>query len=67
MKRADRWRRLVGVGAALLAAAAYLLFVRPPRTDEAARARLQRLSPAPQDVNVLILTLDTTRADRLRC
>jgi arylsulfatase A-like enzyme/Tfp pilus assembly protein PilF len=67
MKRADRWRRLVAVGAALLAAAAYLLFARPPRTDEAARERIRRFSPAPQDVNVLILTLDTTRADRLRC
>src|SRR5262245_710953 len=53
--------------AAVLAVAVYVYLARPPRTDDAARAWISRQSPAPPDVNVLIVTLDTTRADRLRC
>ena len=40
---------------------------RPPQTDADARARLARRTPAPADVNVVVVTLDTLRADRLGC
>jgi len=53
---------------AVLALAAYgWVRLRPPRTDAEVAARLRRLSPAPQDLNVVVVTLDTTRADRLGC
>jgi arylsulfatase A-like enzyme len=41
--------------------------MRPPATDEDARVRLRALRPAAADVNVVLVTLDTTRADRLGC
>src|SRR5438094_263969 len=40
---------------------------RPPRTPADVRARLSRLRPAPRALNVVVVTLDTTRADRLGC
>lgn len=40
---------------------------RPPRDEATARARLLHGRPAPADVNVVVVTLDTTRADRLGC
>jgi choline-sulfatase len=40
---------------------------RPPRTPDETRARLAGLDPAPADVNVVVVTLDTLRADRLGC
>jgi arylsulfatase A-like enzyme/Flp pilus assembly protein TadD len=40
---------------------------RPPRSEADVRRRLASLSPAPADVNVVVITLDTTRADRLGC
>ncbi|HEY3120622.1 MAG TPA: sulfatase-like hydrolase/transferase [Vicinamibacteria bacterium] len=40
---------------------------RPPRTDSEVRAALSRREPAPKDLNVVVVTLDTTRADRLGC
>src|SRR5262245_49197030 len=40
---------------------------RPPRNDADVRARLARQSPAPEGLNVVVVTLDTTRADRLGC
>jgi arylsulfatase A-like enzyme/predicted Zn-dependent protease len=54
------------VTAAALAAGLWLR-ARPPRTDEDARRRLQRMSPAPSALNVVVVTLDTLRADRLGC
>jgi arylsulfatase A-like enzyme/Tfp pilus assembly protein PilF len=57
-------------GAGLLAlAAAGLVFLRwgPPADDAQARARLAGRRPAPGDLNVVVLTLDTLRADRLGC
>jgi arylsulfatase A-like enzyme/Flp pilus assembly protein TadD len=39
---------------------------RPPRSDAEARARLLALSPR-GPLNVVVVTLDTTRADRLGC
>lgn len=47
--------------------AARFFLHRTPATDEAARARIHSLRPAPSDVNVVLITLDTTRADRLGC
>jgi choline-sulfatase len=40
---------------------------RAPRTDDEARTHLARMRPAVQDLNVVVVTLDTTRADRLGC
>jgi arylsulfatase A-like enzyme/Tfp pilus assembly protein PilF len=40
---------------------------RTPRSEAQARARLLHLHPAPSTLNVVIVTLDTTRADRLGC
>src|SRR5439155_17743815 len=55
-------------GAAMaVAAAGIALRRRPPRTEAGARATLARLNPAPRDLNVVVVTLDTTRADRLGC
>jgi arylsulfatase A-like enzyme/Tfp pilus assembly protein PilF len=40
---------------------------RPPATDAAARRALVSRTPSPHDLNLVVLTLDTTRADRLGC
>jgi len=54
---------------AVIAAVALGLWFRnrPPRTDADARARIARLRPAGQELNLVVVTLDTTRADRLGC
>jgi arylsulfatase A-like enzyme/Flp pilus assembly protein TadD len=55
---------------ALLAATAIVLWWygnRPPRTDADARARIARLRPSGAELNLVVVTLDTTRADRLGC
>jgi arylsulfatase A-like enzyme/Tfp pilus assembly protein PilF len=59
---------LAGVALVTLVAAAVLL-VRsgPPKDDAAARARLAARRPAPRELNVVVVTLDTLRADRLGC
>ncbi len=66
---APRRRRLVLIVLALAAAAlgGLLSWNRPPNSDTAARARLQRFTPLPGNLNVLVVTLDTLRADRLGC
>jgi arylsulfatase A-like enzyme/Flp pilus assembly protein TadD len=46
---------------------AVLVARRPPATDAEATRRLARLRPAPGDLSVVLVTLDTTRADRLGC
>jgi arylsulfatase A-like enzyme/Tfp pilus assembly protein PilF len=57
-----------GVAAALLVAAtATWLHERPPASSEAVRARLARRTPEPSSLNVILLTLDTLRADRIGC
>jgi choline-sulfatase len=54
--------------AALLAAAAALAYLRRPADpDAAARARLARLDPRAEALSVVLVTLDTLRADRLGC
>ena len=50
----------------LLGSVSYLR-LQPPRTDAQVRSLLARKSPAPRDLNVVVVTLDTTRADRLGC
>jgi arylsulfatase A-like enzyme/Tfp pilus assembly protein PilF len=56
------------VGALILLGAAWLYWIsRPPRTVEQARARVARRAPAPEALNVVVVTLDTLRADRLGC
>ncbi len=56
-----------GLIAGLAAAGALAVRRRPPRTDEDVRARIARMTPAARDLNVVVVTLDTTRADRLGC
>ncbi len=65
-----RRRRLWLAGAVLLAlgvGALLVLRAGPPKTDAAARRRLAARRPAPADLNVVVITLDTLRADRLGC
>jgi choline-sulfatase len=50
-----------------MAVAAYVYWKRPPQTDADARSALMRLRPAPGEANLVVVTLDTTRADRLGC
>ncbi len=68
-RRSRRARTSIGIAAvAALALAAYVWYSRrPPRSDEEARAALARMHPAPSALNVVVITLDTTRADRLGC
>lgn len=66
-------RRLSGKTWAALGALAILAIVavvfsrRPPATDAEARARLLSRAPSPSDLNVVVITLDTLRADHLGC
>jgi choline-sulfatase len=67
---ATKSRRWIVLAAAILVAAAaagLVLRNRPPRDDAQVQARLARMSPRPADLNVVVVTLDTTRADRLGC
>lgn len=65
-RHAWAWLAFVAI-VALAGGAAWLYLHRPPATDAEARARLARRRPAPADLNVVLITLDTTRADRLGC
>ncbi len=59
---------LAGAGLVALAAAGVLLLRSgPPKNAAQARAQLAARRPAPTQVNVVIVTLDTLRADRLGC
>jgi arylsulfatase A-like enzyme/Tfp pilus assembly protein PilF len=40
---------------------------RPPASDGEARRRILLRTPSPKDLNVVVFTLDTTRADHLGC
>ncbi|HEY8231264.1 MAG TPA: sulfatase-like hydrolase/transferase [Vicinamibacteria bacterium] len=57
------------LGAAAVALGALFAWyaTRPPRTEAEARAALARKRPAPSALNLVVVTLDTTRADRLGC
>ena len=71
MDPGKRWRKawLVAGPALALAALGGFLTLRslPPRTDAEARHRLAGRRPAPAGLNVVVVTLDTLRADRLGC
>jgi arylsulfatase A-like enzyme/Flp pilus assembly protein TadD len=64
------WLRLA-VPLALLAAGGVALAVwyarRPPRSDAEARGAIARMRPQAGGLNLVVVTLDTTRADRLGC
>ncbi len=61
-------RALAALALALaLGGAWYWTRVRPPRDEAEARQRVARRDPAPHDVNVVVVTLDTLRADRIGC
>jgi len=60
---------VVSLVALVATAAGALVFLRAarPKTDADARRILQSRRPAPGELNVVVVTLDTTRADRLGC
>jgi arylsulfatase A-like enzyme/Flp pilus assembly protein TadD len=58
---------LLAVAAVAVAALLVARARRSPRTDADARRLLGRLQPAPGALNLVVVTLDTTRADRLGC
>lgn len=63
-------RAAVSAALSVLVVGAVLIYGyarRPPTNDLEARSRLARLRPSPNDLNVVVVTLDTTRADRLGC
>ena len=66
--RRKMWLHLALIAAALGSGAlAAWWWKRPPRTDDETRTALARLRPSPSALNVVVVTLDTTRADRLGC
>ena len=60
---------LAGVAGLLVLGVGALVVLRgaPPRTDADARRRIAGQRPAPGELNVVVVTLDTLRADRLGC
>jgi choline-sulfatase len=67
-RRSRRWLAVSAcAGVLLLSAVVFLLRGRAPKTEADVQARLERLSPRRSDLNVVVVTLDTTRADRLGC
>jgi arylsulfatase A-like enzyme/Flp pilus assembly protein TadD len=67
-KRLKTWLHVALVAAALAACALVVWWwKRPPRTEAEARRALARLRPSPSALNLVLVTLDTTRADRLGC
>jgi arylsulfatase A-like enzyme/Tfp pilus assembly protein PilF len=66
--RRTPWGLWLPIAAVAVAAVAVLLLrAGAPRDDAAARGRLAARRPAPSDLNVVVVTLDTLRADRLGC
>ena len=66
--RSWRWAVVAALVVAVLGPATVsLVRKRAPRSDADVQARLARLSPRRTDLNVVVVTLDTTRADRLGC
>jgi arylsulfatase A-like enzyme/Tfp pilus assembly protein PilF len=63
-----RWRWVAVSGlVALVAGAVLVLRSWPPQTDADVHRTLAARRPVPADVNVVVVTLDTLRADRLGC
>jgi len=69
LKMRRRWVWVAGGMAVVLSAVGVSLVWRslPPKTDAEARLRLAARRPAPAELNVVLVTLDTLRADRLGC
>ena len=57
----SRWLLLIAL------AVVFVPGVRPPRSGEDARSRIAARRPAPSSLNLVVVTLDTLRADRLGC
>jgi choline-sulfatase len=57
----------LAVVAAVVAALLIWYSKRPPRTEAEARSAVSRLRPEASWLNLVVITLDTTRADRLGC
>ena len=57
----------LAVVAAVVAALLIGYWKRPPRTEAEARSAVSRLRPEATGLNLVVITLDTTRADRLGC
>ena len=57
----------LAVVAAVVAAVLIGHWKRPPRTEAEARSAVSRLRPEATGLNLVVITLDTTRADRLGC
>jgi arylsulfatase A-like enzyme/Flp pilus assembly protein TadD len=66
-RRSRPWLLASALAVGLAATALVLLRGRVPKTDAEVQARLDRLQPRRSDLNVVVVTLDTTRADRLGC
>ncbi len=66
---ARKRRYRLALAAILAAVVAVVLVVRsaPPKSEAEARRRVLSRRPAPGELNVVVVTLDTTRADRLGC
>ncbi|MCL4821038.1 MAG: sulfatase-like hydrolase/transferase [Vicinamibacteria bacterium] len=63
-----RRRAALAIGLVAVLAAAWAWWTqRPPADEAAARALLLRRTPAPSELNVVVVTLDTLRADHLGC
>jgi arylsulfatase A-like enzyme/Tfp pilus assembly protein PilF len=60
-------RRLLLVASVCCGLAIVVFLRRPPQNEQEARARLARQNPEASSLNVVVVTLDTTRADRLGC
>jgi arylsulfatase A-like enzyme/Tfp pilus assembly protein PilF len=58
---------LAVVAVLALVAVGLWLRLRPPQNEAEARARLVERRPPPRSLNVVVVTLDTLRADRLGC
>jgi arylsulfatase A-like enzyme/Flp pilus assembly protein TadD len=66
-----QWKAPLAVALAVVAAGVAALLIwyskRPPRTEAEARSAVSRLRPEASGLNLVVITLDTTRADRLGC
>jgi len=64
-------KALLAIALAVVAAVVAALLIwyskRPPRTEAEARSAVSRLRPEASGLNLVVITLDTTRADRLGC
>ncbi|HXK11134.1 MAG TPA: hypothetical protein VMT70_15920, partial [Vicinamibacteria bacterium] len=60
-------RGMLGLAGAGLVVVFLVARLGPPRTDADVRKRLEARRPSPNGLNVVVVTLDTLRSDRLGC